>query len=125
MKKIAVITLATLLGACSMLPKKNVAGTYQGELPCADCDKIQAELILNADNTYQYNTVYFKNSKEHAFTDKGKFTWDQNKSNVIRLEQDSGNLAFQVTDGYVEICDANGNVVKNSQLNYKLLKVTK
>ena len=82
-------------------------------------------LILNADNTYQYNTVYFKNSKEHAFTDKGKFTWDQNKSNVIRLEQDSGNLAFQVTDGYAEICDTSGNVVKNSQLNYKLLKVTK
>lgn len=125
MKKIAVITLATLLGACSMLPKKNVAGTYQGVLPCADCDKIQAELILNADNTYQYNTIYFTNSKEHAFTDKGKFTWDQNKSNVIRLEQDSGSLAFQVTDGYAEICDTSGNVVKNSQLNYKLLKVTK
>ncbi|EER47364.1 putative lipoprotein [Actinobacillus minor NM305] len=125
MKKIAVITLATLLGACSMLPKKNVAGTYQGVLPCADCDKIQAELILNADNTYQYNTIYFKNSKEYAFTDKGKFTWDQNKSNVIRLEQDSGSLAFQVTDGYAEICDTSGNVVKNSQLNYKLLKVTK
>ena len=61
MKKIALVLTSGLLGACSMLPNKNVAGTYQGELPCSDCDKIQAELVLNADNTYQYNTVYFKN----------------------------------------------------------------
>lgn len=60
MKKIALVLTAGLLGACSMLPNKNVAGTYQGELPCSDCDKIQAELVLNTDNTYQYNTVYFK-----------------------------------------------------------------
>ena len=64
MKKIALVLTAGLLGACSMFPNKNVAGTYQGELPCSDCDKIQAELVLNADNTYQYNTVYFKNGKQ-------------------------------------------------------------
>lgn len=40
MKKIALVLTAGLLGACSMLPNKNVAGTYQGELPCSDCDKI-------------------------------------------------------------------------------------
>ena len=60
MKKLTVIGFSALLGACSLLPQKNVAGTYQGDLPCADCEKIQAELILNTDSTYQYNTVYFK-----------------------------------------------------------------
>ena len=122
MKKIALVLTAGLLGACSMFPNKNVAGTYQGELPCSDCDKIQAELVLNADNTYQYNTVYFKNGKQYPFIDKGKFTWDKQKSDVIRLEQDSGNLLLKVTDSYAELLDADGNPVVNTQLNYKLMK---
>lgn len=52
-----------MLGACSLLPQKSVSGTYAGELPCADCEKIQAQLTLNADKTYQYDTVYFKDKK--------------------------------------------------------------
>lgn len=122
MKKIALVLAAGVLSACSMMPNKNVAGTYQGDLPCADCDKIQAELVLNSDNTYQYNTVYFKNNKQHPFTDKGKFTWDKQKSDVIRLEQDSGSLLLKVTDKYAELLDADGNPVANTQLNYKLMK---
>ena len=122
MKKIALVLAASLLGACSMLPNKNVAGTYQGTLPCADCEKIEAELVLNADNTYQYNTVYFKNGKQHPFADKGKFTWDKQKSGVIQLEQDSGNMLLKVADKYVELLDAEGNPVTDTQLNYKLMK---
>ena len=122
MKKIALVLTAGLLGACSMLPTKKVAGTYQGDLPCTDCDKIQAELVLNADNTYQYNTVYFKNGKQHPFVDKGKFTWDKQKADVIRLEQDSGNMLLKVTDQYAELLDADGNSAQGSQLNYKLMK---
>lgn len=123
MKKLGIMALATLLAACSSILKSNAAGTYQGDLPCADCEKIQAELVLNADETYQYKTIYFKNGQEHPFVDKGKFTWDPNKSNVIRLGQESGGLAFQVNPNYVEICDASGNVVVNSKFNYKLTKI--
>lgn len=124
MKKVAFVALsATFLGACSLLPQKTVSGTFQGDLPCADCEKIKAELILNSDNTYQYNTVYFKNSQEYAYTDKGKYTWDANKANVIRLEKDSGNLAFLISNQYAEVCAADGSVVSNSKHNYKLTKV--
>lgn len=123
MKKLAILATTAVLGACSILPQQNVAGTYKGDLPCADCEKIQAELILNNDNTYQYNTVYFKNGKAHAFSDKGKFTREKNKNDTVRLEQDSGSLLFKVTDTYAEICDADGNVVKNSPHNYKLSKI--
>lgn len=61
MKKMILVSIATLLSACSMLPPKSVSGTYEGTLPCADCEKIEAKLVLNADKTYQYNTLYFKN----------------------------------------------------------------
>lgn len=122
MKKIALLSFVAALSACSLLPQKQVSGTFQGELPCADCEKIKAELILNKDNTYQYNTVYFKNKKEHKFTDKGKFTWDSSKQNVITLDQNAGNLKFQINETHIEMCDANGNTVKTGK-NYKLQKV--
>lgn len=123
MKKIALIGLTTfILGACSLLPQQNVTGTYAGELPCADCEKIQARLTLNADRTYQYDTVYVKDRKEYPYRDKGIYTWDPNKKNVIRLEKTSGNLAFEVTEKYLEICDPNGNTLKSNN-NYKLDKI--
>ena len=56
------------------------------------------------------------------FVDKGKFAWDKQKSDVIRLEQDSGNLLLKVTDSYAELLDADGNPVANTQLNYRLMK---
>lgn len=121
MKKIALIGFTAMLGACSLLPQR-VTGTYAGELPCIDCEKIQARLTLNADKTYQYDTIYFKDKKEYQYRDKGTYSFDENKSDVIRLEKSSGNLAFQVSDRYVEICDPNGNTVQNSN-NYKLEKV--
>ncbi|AHG73682.1 Lipoprotein [Mannheimia sp. USDA-ARS-USMARC-1261] len=123
MKKIALIGFtATMLGACSLLPQKSVTGTYAGVFPCADCEKIQAQLTLNADRTYQYDTIYFKDKKEYSYRDNGTYTWEANKSNVIRLEHASGNLAFQVSDQYVELCDPNGNTVKSTN-NYKLNKI--
>ena len=119
MKKIALIAFTTILGACSLLTQKSVSGTYKGTLPCADCEKIEAEIVLNADRTYQYNMIFFKNKELHQFIEKGDYVWDGKKSNVIRLTN-SDNLAILVTDSYIEICDTDGNPVAGH--NYKLQK---
>ncbi|QLB21245.1 hypothetical protein A6B43_06800 [Vespertiliibacter pulmonis] len=121
MKKIVLIALTTLLGACSTLPEKTISGTFKGTLPCADCQKIDAELILNKDKTYEYNTVYFKNKKQHPFSEKGAYIWDKNKADVIHLQPGStSEILLKVSDNYVEICDENGEAPQNNQ--YKLLK---
>ncbi|MDH2999007.1 hypothetical protein A1D22_03915 [Pasteurellaceae bacterium LFhippo2] len=122
MKKLTLIAFATFLSACSVLPQKTVSGTYLGSLPCADCEKIDAELILNSDKSYEYNTVYHKNKEQYPFTEKGTYTWDNTKSGVVRLVN-SDNIAVKIADTYVEFCDVNGNPVTNSKLNYKLQKV--
>lgn len=121
MKKIALIALATLLSACSALSTKSVSGTFKGTLPCADCEKIDAELVLNNDNSYEYHTVYFKKGQEYPFTDKGKYSWDKTKPNVIRLEN-SGGLLLQVNDTHVEYCGPDGNTIKG-KADYRLNKV--
>lgn len=121
MKKIILLSFATLLSACSAFAPQTVSGTYEGTLPCADCEKIEVKLVLNADNRYQYDTLYFKNKEQHPFTEKGMYRWDNNKKGVIRLTN-SGNLALKVADHFVEFCDANGETTK-SQHNYKLNKI--
>lgn len=128
MKKIVLIALTTLLGACSTLSDKTISGTFKGTLPCADCQKIEAELILNADKTYQYRTVFFKRKEQHPFIEKGVYVWDQNKPNTIRLhsaKEDHNSalpdILLKISDTGVEMCDENGKVPYGN--NYKLSKV--
>lgn len=120
MKKYAFF-LTLLLSACSSLSQKNISGVYYGVLPCADCEKIQAELVLRDNGTYRYNTVYFKNQKEYTFSESGQYRWDTKKTDVIRLVE-FDNLAVKVAPDYVEFYDVEGNPVK-SKHNYKLQKV--
>lgn len=122
MKKIALISLTALLGACTAFPlSSSFSGTYQGTLTCADCEKIEAELVLNSDDSYQYNTVYhFKNKEAQMFNESGKFRRDSNNSDLIYL-QNSVNLPLKVSKEYVEFCDGTGKPVQGNA-NYKLYR---
>lgn len=117
MNKIAIIALTTLLGACSSFTSQPISGTYKGTLPCADCEKIEAVLTLNEDNTYEYNTVYFKRGKQLPFIEKGRYS---RQANLIRLEE-SGHINLKVTEQYAELCDDKGNTVQSNH-NYRLMK---
>ncbi|MCK3654423.1 hypothetical protein A4G19_01160 [Pasteurellaceae bacterium Macca] len=123
MIKTTALTVAALtLSACSSFLQPNVAGTYQGTLPCADCEKIEAKLVLNHDNTYQYNTVYFKNNKKFPFSETGRYTHDSAKG-IIKLTN-SNDLSLKVHGSYAELCDEQGHVPKSGN-NYKLQKMLK
>lgn len=123
MKKLAIVALATILSACSTLipANKTTSGVFKGTLPCADCEKIEAELTLNKDSTYEYHTVYHKRGKEYPFTDKGKYSWDKERNNVVRLEN-SANLAVLISDTHAELCGPDGKPVEGKQ-DYRLPKV--
>lgn len=126
MKKLTRLTFATfatfttLLSACSILPQQGVSGTYKGTLPCADCEKIEAELVLNQDKTYQYHTVYHKNQEKHRYIEKGVYEWDANKPKVLRLTN-SANLAILIGDHHAELCDSQGNPSQTHK--YQLQKI--
>lgn len=124
MKKLAFIALATLLSACtsfvSQTAKEPISGVYKGVLPCADCEKIDAELTLNQDGSYEYHTVYLKRGKEYPFTDKGNYSWDSQNKNVVRL--DNSNLSVLITDTHAELCGADGKPVEGKQ-DYRLPKI--
>lgn len=121
MKKIALFTLAGLLSACASV-NPDVSGTYKGTLTCADCEKIEAELILNNDQTYQYNTVYhFAKKRAQMFNESGSFTYSSEPKGFIYL-QNSVNLPLQINRDYLEFYDENGRPTHGDS-NYKLFKV--
>lgn len=122
-KKVILATSAVFLSACSAITQYTAPGTYQGTLPCIDCDKIDATLTLNKDKSYKYDTIYFKGAETFKYNEKGNYSWDKTKTNVIALDENSANVKFQVNSDYVEMTDANGNVAVNSKNNYKLYKV--
>ena len=51
------------------------AGTYEGVLPCADCEGIRTRLTITYALTYELETQYLGRSEE-VFRRSGDFSWD-------------------------------------------------
>ena len=57
-------------------------GVFYGFLPCENCNGIKATLSLKQNNLYLLVTQPAKESSKE-FYEKGKYTWDEEKHNVI------------------------------------------
>jgi heat shock protein HslJ len=57
-------------------------GTYKGITPCADCEGIETELVLNKDLTYVIKTKYLGKGDGKVFEESGNFVWDKNGSSI-------------------------------------------
>ena len=96
-------------------------GTYSGNLPCADCDRIETELTLKEDLTYVLISSSVKGDNELTDTLSGNFTW---KGNNIRLEGIPKNARspwFKVEEGQVRHLDMKGNEIKGELENFYVL----
>ncbi len=69
---------------------KNFPGIYYGFLPCADCGGVKTTLALNANNTYILMTQNVGKSIRE-FTEKGKFTWTDQKNVMVLTSRDGKN----------------------------------
>lgn len=88
------------------------AGTYSGNLPCADCDAIETELTLTDSLTYVLTTNYLKNEKETASTTlEGKFNWQGNNVKLDGIQKNSRPDRFKVEENQVRQLDMEGNEI--------------
>lgn len=60
-------------------------GTYKGITPCADCEGIETEIVLNSDLTFVSKTKYLGKGDGKVFAETGSFVWDKTGKN-IRLQ---------------------------------------
>lgn len=57
-------------------------GTYEGILPCADCEGIKTIISINQDNTYVAKDIYV-GKPDSLFESNGTFKWDENGQTII------------------------------------------
>jgi heat shock protein HslJ len=99
------------------------AGTYYGELPCANCDRIETELTLKADLQFELIENHIKNDSIHTTKTQGKFVWEGNNIKLSNITNESRPAQFKVVENAVIQLDLKGNEIEGemSQM-YRLNK---
>ena len=82
------------------------AGIYQGVLPCADCEGIKTQIVLNKDLSYALETSYI-GKNEKVFKTQGTFKWDENGSKIT-LDNENKQI-YQVGENRIFHLDKDGN----------------
>lgn len=94
-------------------------GTYKGVLPCADCEGIEAEIVLTRDGTYTIKYTYL-GKKSEPYVEKGDY---RIKGNYATLEESNGNITkYFVSENYIKQLDADGKEVTGVLANKYILK---
>jgi len=87
------------------------AGTYRGVLPCADCEGIKTELVLDESGTFRLGMLYMGKGKSGPVIREGRFEWDKtgNKIMLKEVAEGEGPRHFQVGEEKVFQLDLKGN----------------
>lgn len=89
------------------------AGTYEGTLPCADCEGIHTRLELNADLSYTLTEHYLGTSEsKNTFSENGKFRWNK-AGNTVELNQ-VDNRKYKVQESKIVHLNADGEEITGS-----------
>ena len=89
-------------------------GTYYGALPCADCNRIELEIKLLPDFTYQMKTQKVGSLQFPPQVVRGKFKWRLDGDGLIQLDENGDNMVFFVgKDGKLEMRGNDGKAYPN------------
>jgi heat shock protein HslJ len=97
-------------------------GTYQGVLPCADCEGIKTQIVLNKDLSYILETQYL-GKNEKIFQSKGTFKWDESGSKIT-LDNENKQM-YQVGENQIFHLDKDGNRITGEFANNYILEMEK
>lgn len=103
----------------ALATKAEVPGTYEGLLPCADCEGIQTTYHINNDGTFVSNEVY-KGTKDQF---KTTGTWEY-KNGVLLLKSASDPTQFllRAEKNQIRLLDGDGNAVTGELADKYILK---
>jgi uncharacterized lipoprotein NlpE involved in copper resistance len=96
------------------------AGTYQGVLPCADCEGIDTELVLNEDGTFKRTMTYLGKEGEPV-VNEGSFTWTADGGTVEMTIGDETARYF-VGESYATQLDMEGNKITGDMADKYVLQ---
>ena len=102
---------------------KELAGTYLGMLPCADCEKIIYRLQLKDDLTY-YSKKIYQGRSDTPIEKKG--TYSINNQFIIQLDDGGGMNLFKKDSNGLIMLDKSGNKITGDLADkYYLLPIAR
>lgn len=93
-------------------------GSYQGVLPCADCEGIKTTIKLNRDLSYNIKDEYL-GKKDGVFESQGTFKWNDGGQKIILSDSDRNN--YFVGENRLIQLDASGNKITGDLANLYVL----
>ncbi len=95
------------------------AGTYEGVLPCADCEGINTLFTFNEDGSYEITSEYL--GKGLIVEDAGNVNWAEN-GNQITFTLSSGDVVqYFVSENQLIVLDQDGNKITGELADHYVL----
>lgn len=110
----------TVKETTTLIKEEIVKGSYEGILPCADCDGIQFEITLNADKTYELKQTYLGKKETLTDTFKGNYSLQDNLVKLDGLKDMSS--TFKVEINQLRYLNMEGNEVTGELADKYILK---
>lgn len=96
-------------------------GTYQGTIPCADCDGIATALTVNQDLTFTHRSKYLGKS-DSIYISTGSFKWNESGSDITLVESDGHTKQFKVGENQLFMLDQEGHRITGDLAKHYTLK---
>ena len=97
-------------------------GKYKGTVPCADCEGIETELELKADQTYEFEQEYKGKGNDNKFKAKGTYMMDAANPSVISLDKAGDNRKFSKEGDSLHMLNAEGQKAEGALASNYILK---
>ena len=95
---------------------------YKGILPCADCEGVETEIIVNGDLTYVKKTKYLGKEDFKGIDQKGSFTWNKEGSTIILQGINEESNQYIVGENTLTHLDMEGKIITGDLAQNYILK---
>lgn len=97
-------------------------GSYKGVLPCADCEGIATEVVLNYDQTFVIKTKYLGKGDGEILKKKGNFVWVKTGSTILLKGMKGRPSQFKVGNNQLIQLDMEGKIIRGAMAEKYVLK---
>lgn len=97
-------------------------GTYDGLLPCADCEAIKTTITLTFEGKFVYTAEYL--NKGFIVENSGEIIWSESGNKITLKDGESFNMQLKVVENALIQLDEDGNLIEGVLAeHYKLHKL--
>lgn len=98
-------------------------GTYRGVLPCADCEGIQTEVIIDYEGNMVIRSTYLtEKDGQKTFEEQGKYTWNDAGNVINMFGSNKEPVKYFVSENALTLLDVDGNRIEGELAPKYVLK---